>query len=78
MEIRMNYVLIEEAGGFFYKYRILRKLWSVLDSDFIALTDAQVNPDLLEAIYNILEFLFQVEMHIVRLSNNSYELISQR
>ena len=38
----------------------------------------QVNPDLLNAIYNISEFLFQVEMHIAKLSNNSHELISRR
>ena len=48
----------------------------MLDPDLIALTEMQVNPDLLDASYNILEFLFQVEMYIARLSNNSYELMS--
>ena len=48
----------------------------MLDPDFIALTETQVNPDLLDAIYNIPEFLFQAEMYIARLSNNSHELIS--
>ena len=37
-----------------------------------------MNPDLLDTIYNIPEFLFQVEMHIARLSNNSHELISRK
>ena len=50
----------------------------MLDPDFIVLTETQVNPNLLDAIYNILEFFFQAEMHIARLSNNSHELISRR
>ena len=37
-----------------------------------------MNPNLFDTIYNILEFLFQVEIHIARLSNNSHKLISQR
>ena len=57
---------------------MLRKLWRVLDPDLIALTETQVNPDLLDAIYSIPNFLFQAETHISQLSNNSHKLISQR
>ena len=37
-----------------------------------------MNPNPLDATYNIIEFLFQAEIYIVRLSNNSHELISRR
>ena len=50
----------------------------MLDPDLIAITKTQINPVLLDSSYNIPESLFQSDLYIARLSNNSRELIEKR
>ena len=63
---------------FSYKYKTLRKIWKVLDPDLIALTETQINPDLLDASYNIPTSLFQLDLYIVKIDNNRNKLIGKR
>ena len=44
----------------------------------IALTETQINPDLLDTSYNIPISLFQSDLHIVKMDNNQNELIGKR
>ena len=50
----------------------------MLDPDLISITKIQVNPILLDSSYNLPESLFQSELYVARLSNNSRELIGKR
>ena len=67
-----------KSWRFSYKFRMLRRLWNVLDPDLISIIETQLNPDLLNFSYNIPESLFQLDLYIARLSNNSRELIGKR
>ena len=62
---------------FSYKFRTLRQLWRVLDPNLIAITEIQINSALLNSSYNIPELLFQSDLYVARLSNNSRELIGK-
>ena len=52
------------------KYRRLYKVQRKLEVDIILLTEAQINPELLDRKYNIPKTFFADEAHISRMSNN--------
>ena len=48
-----------------------------MDPNLIAITETQINPVLLDSSFNIPELLFQSDLYVARLSNNSRELIGK-